>query len=68
MHHHPALGAILAAQHRDDLCRQAEQARLARVGREGRSPRWDTSHQWWRLVMRSTAPEAQERPCSGIAA
>jgi len=66
--HHPALGGTLAEQRRDDLCHQAEQARLARGSREGRRPRWYASHQWWRLATRTTAPGAQERPCSGMAA
>ena len=36
MHHHLALSATLAEQHRDDLRHQAEQARLARGGRDAR--------------------------------
>jgi hypothetical protein len=54
MHHHPALGATLAKQHRDDLCQQAEQARLARGGRDARRPRWHASYHWWRLATRTT--------------
>ena len=55
MHHHPALSATLAEQHRDDLRQQAEQVRLARGGRDARRPRWHASYHWWRLATRTTS-------------
>jgi hypothetical protein len=53
--HDPALSATLAEQHRDDLCHQAEQARLARAGRGARRPHWYASYLRWRLAMRTTS-------------
>jgi len=52
--HYPALSATLAEQHRDDLCHQAEQARLARGGRDARRPRWYAGYRWPRLATRTT--------------
>jgi hypothetical protein len=54
MHHHSALSATLAEQHRDDLRHQAEQARLARGGRDTRRPRWHAGYRWSRLATRTT--------------
>jgi hypothetical protein len=51
--HQPAVSAILAEQHRDELCHQAKQTRLARAGRGVRGPRWDVRNGWRRLTMRT---------------
>jgi len=46
---HPTFSATLAEQHREELRRQADQARLARDSRptyrrsQWRAPRWDRS-------------------------
>jgi hypothetical protein len=53
--HHLAVSAILAEQHRDELCHQATQARRARAGRVVRTPRWDVRNGWRRLTVTTSA-------------
>jgi hypothetical protein len=49
--HHLALSAILAEQHRDELCHQAKQARLARASRGVRAPREATMSRRARAII-----------------
>jgi len=49
---HPIFSATLAEQHRDELGRQATEARLARGSRpNGRPPR-SATRRWWRPAAR----------------
>jgi hypothetical protein len=52
---HPTFSATLAEQHRDELRRQAHQARRARSIRPASRPRWRTvALHWWRPATRTT--------------
>ena len=53
---HPTFTATLAEQHRDQLRRQADQARLARDSRpKDRRSQWRASR-WWRPATRPAQP------------
>jgi hypothetical protein len=49
---HPTFGATLAEQHRDELSRQAREARLVHGSRPNGRPRALASRRWWRPATR----------------
>ena len=48
---HPTLGAALAEEHRDELRRQASQARLVRSSHLNGRSQWRAAR-WWRPATR----------------
>jgi hypothetical protein len=52
---HPTFSATLAEQHRDELRRQAQQARRAHCARSGSRRRWRAALHWWRPATRTAS-------------